>query len=159
MCRRTWLIGVQPLFQTSSVVIEDPLFITRDDLIKKRSFWLCKGKEERTSKRDNFCRSFKSWDTHFSIFLTFPTRFKSSKTALELTPSSSAIPRTVCDGSDSTRVLKSSSGITVGLPLRGSSSMPKSLERNFSNQCRTVRSLTLSLPSAWLIFRAVSAAL
>ena len=42
-----WLIGVQPQFWTSPVVVEDPLFITRDDPIQKRSFWLCK-RQRRT---------------------------------------------------------------------------------------------------------------
>ena len=103
--------------------------------------------------------SFKLWGTHFSNFLTFPIRFKPSKTAWELTPSSSANPRTVCDGSVFTRILKSLPWITVGRPLRGSSSGLKSSERNFANQRRTLRPLTLSLPNAWLLFQAVSAAL
>ena len=116
---------------------------------KKGSFWLCKGKDEETSKCNNFCRSFKSWGTHFSSFLTFPIR----------STFPSKIPRTVCDGLVTTRVLKSSSWITAGRSLWGSSSLLKSPELNFVNQRRTVRSLTLSLPNAGLIFQVLLAAL
>ena len=156
-----WLISIQPLSWTSPIVVEYSLFITRDYSIQKRIVLVAQ-KQTRTDLEMwqilSIIRTFKSWGTHFSSFLNFPIRFKPSKIPWEVTPSSSAIPRTVCDGSVFTLALKSSFWITVGLPLWGSSKL-KSPERNFANQRRTVRTLTLSLSNARLIFRAVSAAL
>ena len=116
------------------------------------SFWLRKSKEEQTSKRDNFCQSFKSWGTHFSNSLTFPIRFKPSKTAWDLTPSSSTIPHTVCDESVSTK--SSQSPQILALNYYSSTTPGFIFEAKISGT-KFCKPTSISA----IIFRAVSAAL
>ena len=68
--------GIQPLCRTSPVVVQDPLLITRHNLLEKWVIFVAQKERRRHLKTTIFLLSFNSCGTYLSNFFDFPICFK-----------------------------------------------------------------------------------